>query len=112
MIHITEGEGVGLTSAYAMELLTAAGASAIRHLLHQARHGDPMHIYSDSMSAVQQLHASSRAFLRKTAHKRYGSLYTSIFRTRHHNQATVHKPSTINQPSGTKTEIRGQTETS
>ena len=90
MIHITEGEGAGLTSAYAMELLTAAGASAIRHLLHQARRGDPMHIYSDSMSAVQQLHASSRAFLRKVAHKRYGSLHTSIFRTRHHNLETVH----------------------
>jgi ribonuclease HI len=90
MIHITEGEKAGLHSAYAMELLAAAGASAVRHLLQHARPGNPIHIYSDSLSAVQQLHASSRSLIRKLAHKRYGLLHTSLFRTRHHNVSTVH----------------------
>ena len=91
MLHITEGAEAGITSAAAMELLSATTACTIRDILYKTiPREDMIHIFSDSRSTVHRLQDCDATSLRKLAHKRYGPLYYSLFRKARRNTATVH----------------------
>ena len=91
MLHITDGEAAGLTSAAAMELFSATVACRIRKILYSTLpYGDSIHIFSDSQSTVNRVQASGSHALRHLIHKRQGALHYSLSRTAHRNLQTVH----------------------
>jgi hypothetical protein len=91
MLHITQGEDAGLTSATSMELFSAAVACRIRKILYQTiPNGEPIHLFCDSQSTVNRVQNIGPHTLRHLIHKQQGALHFSLSRTSCRNLQTVH----------------------